>query len=120
MEVWMMSDEEADMASLRRLANKPLHEGLSTGLASQVYIIWHGWEMRSVTLVIHLVNQESHGAGVGNHEAVGAAQAVDKEQVPEWTVSERKEHLHMMQIPRRAGEEERARWVSEEDRGRRE
>ena len=30
-EVWMVVDAEADIASLRRLATKPLHEALSTG-----------------------------------------------------------------------------------------
>ena len=93
-EVWMVVDTEADMASLRRLASRPLHEALGTGLASQVYAIWHGLEMKKVPLVIHLVKQESHRAGVGNHEADRAAQAVDKEQEPEWRVAERKEHLH--------------------------
>ena len=33
-EVWMVVDAEADMASLRRLASRPLHEALGTGLAS--------------------------------------------------------------------------------------
>ena len=88
-EVWMVVDAEADMASLRRLASRPLHEALGTGLASQVYAIWHGLEMKEVPLVKHLVKQESHRAGVGNHEADGAAQAVDKEQEPEWRVPER-------------------------------
>ena len=37
--VLMVVDAEADMASLRRLATKPLHEALSTGLVSQVYTI---------------------------------------------------------------------------------
>ena len=82
-EVWMAVDAEADMASLRRLANRPLHEALVTGLALQVYTILHGLEMKKVPLVIHLVKQESHQARVGNHEADGAAQAVDKEQEPE-------------------------------------
>ena len=59
-EVWMVVDAEADMTSLRRLANRPLHEALGTGLASQVYTIWHGLEMRNVPLVIELVKQESH------------------------------------------------------------
>ena len=36
-EVWMGVVAEADMASLRRLASRPLHETLGTGLASQVY-----------------------------------------------------------------------------------
>ena len=67
-----------------------------------------------------LVKQESHRAGVRNHEANGAAQAVDKEQEPEWRVPERKEHLHLVHIPPRVGEEEKARWVVEEDRGKRE
>ena len=40
-EVWMVVDAEGDMASLRRLANRPLHEALGTGLESQVYAIWH-------------------------------------------------------------------------------
>ena len=71
-EVWMVVDAEADMASLRRLASRPLHEALGTGLSSQVYTIWHGLEMKKVPLVIHLVKQESHRAGVGNHEADGA------------------------------------------------
>ena len=47
-EVWMVVDAEADMASLRRLASRPLHEALGTGLASQVYAIWHGLEMKKV------------------------------------------------------------------------
>ena len=119
-EVWMVVDAEADMASLRRLASRPLHEALGTGLASQVYAIWHGLEMKKVPLLIHLVKQESHRAGGGNHEADGAAQAVDKEQEPEWKVPERKEHLHLVHIPPRVGEEEKARWVVEEDRGKRE
>ena len=119
-EVWMVVDAEADMASLRRLASRPLHEALGTGLASQVYAIWHGLEMKKVPLVIHLVKQESHRAGVGNHEADGAAQAVDKEQQPEWRVPERKEHLHLVHIPPRVGDEEKARWVVEEDRGQQE
>ena len=108
------------MAYLWRLASRPLHEALGTGLASQVYAIWHGLEMRKVPLVIHLVKQQSHRAGVGNHEADGAAQAVDKEQEPEWQVPERKDHLHLVHIPPRVGEEEKARWVVEEDRGKRE
>ena len=119
-EVWMVVDAEADMASLRRLAGRPLHEALGTGLASQVYAIWHGLEMTKVPPIIHLVRQESHRAGVGNHEADGAAQAVDKEQEPEWRVPERKEHLHLVHIPLRAGEEEKARWVVEGDRGKQE
>ena len=36
-EVWMAVEAEADMASLRRLASRPLHEALGTRLASQVY-----------------------------------------------------------------------------------
>ena len=113
-EVWMVVDAEGDMASLRRLASRPLHEALGTGLASQVYAIWHGLEMKKVPLVIHLVKQESHRAGVGNHEADGAAQAVDKEQEPEWRVPESKEHLDLVHIPPRVGEEVKARWVVEE------
>ena len=116
-EVWMVVDAEADMASLRRLASRPLHGALGTGLSSRGYAIWHGLEMKKVPLVIHMVKQESHRAGVGNHEADGAAQAVDKEQEPEWRVPERKEHLHLVHIPPRVGEEEKARWVVEEDRG---
>ena len=116
----MVVDAEAEMASLRRLATRPLHEALVPGLASQGYTIWHRLEMRSVPLGIHLVKQESHGAGAGNHEADGAAQAVDKEQEPKWRVPERKEALHMMHIPPKMGDEERARWVVEEGRGRRE
>ena len=119
-EMWMVVDAEADMASIRRLASWPLHEALGTGLASQVYAIWHGLGIKKVPLVIHLVKQESHRAGSGNHEADGAAQAVDMEQEPEWKVPERKEHLHLVHIPPRVGEEEKARWVVEEDRGKRE
>ena len=119
-EVWMVVDAEADMASLRRLASRSLHEALGTGLASQVYAIWHGLEMKNVPLVIHLIKQGSHRAGVGNHEADGAAQAVDKEQEREWRVPERKEHLHLGHIPPRVGEEEKDRCVVEEDRGKRE
>ena len=81
------------MASVRRLASRPLHEALGTGLASQVYAIGHGLEIKKVPLVIHLVKEESHRAGLGNHEADGAAQAVDKEQKPDWKVPERKKHL---------------------------
>ena len=119
-EVWMVVDAEAEMAFLRRLAAKPLHGALGTGLASQLYMIWHGLEMRSLPLVRHLVKQELHRAAVGNHAADGAAHAVDKKQEPESRVPERREHLHMMHIPPRVGEEERDRWVVEEDRGRRE
>ena len=119
-EVWMVVDAEADMASLRRLASRPLHEALRTRLASQVYAIWHRLEMKKVPLVIHLVKQESHRAGVGNHEADGAAQAVDKEQEPEWRVPERKEHLHLVHMPPRVKEEQKARWVVEQDRGQQE
>ena len=119
-EVWMVVDAEADMASLRRLASRPLHEALGTGLSSQVFAIWHGLEMKKVPLVIHLVKQELHRAGVGNHEADGAAQAVDKEQEPEWRVPESKEHLHSVHVPPRVVEEEKARWVVEEDRGKQE
>ena len=43
----------------------------------------HGLQIRNMPLVIHLVKQQSHPAGVGNHEADGAAQVVDKEQEPE-------------------------------------
>ena len=50
-EVWMVADAEADMASLRRLAGRPLHEALGTGLVSQVYAIWHGLEMTKVPLI---------------------------------------------------------------------
>ena len=56
----MVVDAEADMASLRRLVNKQTHEALGTELASLVYTIWHGLEIRSVLLHIHLVKQESH------------------------------------------------------------
>ena len=119
-EVWMVVDAEADMASLSRLGSRPLHEALGTGLASQVYAIWHRLEMRKVPLVIHLMKQQSHRAGVGNHEADGAAQAVDKEQESEWQVPERSKHLHLVHIPPRVGEEDKARWVVEEDIGRRE
>ena len=108
------------MASFRRLASRPLHEALGTGLASQVYAICHGLEMRKVPLVIHLVKQESTRAVVGNHEADEAAQAVDKEEEREWKVPERKEHLHLVHIPLRVGEEEKTRWLVEEDRGKRE
>ena len=94
-EMWMVVGAEPDMASLRRLATKRLHEALGTGLASQVYTIWHRLEMRSVPLVVYLVKQESHRASVGNHEADTASQAVDKELEPEWRVPERKEHLHI-------------------------
>ena len=119
-EVWMVVDAEADIVSLRRLASRPLHEALGTELASHVYARWHGLEMRKIPQVIHLVKQESHRAGVGNHEADGAAQAVDKEQEPEWRVPGRKEHLHLVHIPPRVGEEEKARWVVVEDRGKQE
>ena len=85
-EVWMVMDAEADMASVRRLATRPLHEPLGMGLAWQVYAIWHGLKMKKVPLVIHLVKQELHRAGAGNHEADGAAQAVDKGQEPQWRV----------------------------------
>ena len=119
-EVWMVVYADADMAFLRRKASRPLHESLGTGLASQVYAIWHELEMQKVPLVIHLVKEESHRAGVGSHEADGAAQALDKEQEPEWRVPERKEHLHLVHIPPRVGEEEKVRWVVEEDRGKRE
>ena len=119
-ELWMVVDAEADMASLRRLASRPLHEALGTGLASQVYAIWHGLEMKKVPLIIHLVKQESHRAEVGNHEADRAAQAVYKEQEPEWRLPERKEHLHLVHIPLRVGDEEKARWVVEEDGGKQE
>ena len=106
--MWMVVDAEADMALLRRLASRPLQEALGMGLGSQMYAIWHGLEMKEVPLIIHLVKQESHRAGVGDHEADGAAQAVDKEQEPEWRVPERKEHLHLVHIPRRVGNEEKA------------
>ena len=62
-------------------------------------------------LFIHLVKQESHRAGVGNHEADGAAQTVVMEREPEWRVPEGKAHLHMTHIPPRAEEEERSRLV---------
>ena len=119
-EVWMVVDAEADMASLRRLAYRPLHEALGTGLASPVYTIWHGLGMRKVPLVIHLVKRKSHRGGVGNHQADGAAQAVDKEQEREWRVPERRDHLHLIHIPPRVRDEERARPVVQEERGRRE
>ena len=119
-DVWIVGDAEADMASLRRLASRRLHEALGTGLESQVNAIWHGLEMKKVPLVIHLVKQESHRAGVGDHEGDGAAQAVDEDEEPEWRVPKRKEHLHLVHIPPRVGEEEKARWLVEEDRGKRE
>ena len=78
-EVWMVVDAEADMASLRKLTTKPLHEALATRLACQPYTIWHGLETTSLPLVIHLVRQDLPRAGVGNNEADGAAQAVDME-----------------------------------------
>ena len=91
------------MASLKRLAGRPLHEALGTRLASLVYTILHRLEMRKGPLVIHMVKQESHLARVGNHEANGAAQAVNKEQQPEWRVPERREHLHLIRTPPRLG-----------------
>ena len=33
-EMWMVVEAEGDMASLRRLVSRPLHEALGTGLAS--------------------------------------------------------------------------------------
>ena len=45
---------------------------------------------------------------------------MDNEQEPEWRVPERKEHLHLVHRPSRVGDEEKARWMVEEDRGRRE
>ena len=110
-EVGMVVDAGAGMASVRRLATKPPHAALGAGLASQMYRIWHGLETRSVPLFINLVKQELHPAGVGNHEADGAAQTVDMEREREWRVPGGKEHLHMMQIPPRVGEEEKARCV---------
>ena len=107
--MWMVVDLEADMASLRRLATKLLHEALNTGL-----------ETWSVLLVIHLVKQELHRAGVGNHEADEAAQTVDMVQERELRVPEGTEQLNMMQKPPRVGEEERSRSVVADDRGRRE
>ena len=106
-EVCIVVDGEADMASRRRLTSRPLHDALVTGLASQVSAVWHGLVMKKVPLVIHLVKPESHRAGVGNHEADGAAQAVDKEQKTEWRVPEREEYLHLMHIPPRLRDEER-------------
>ena len=44
---------------------------------------------------------------------------MDQVQEPERRVQERREHLHLINIPPRSGDEERARWVVEEDRGRR-
>ena len=105
---------------MRRLASRPLHKALGMGLASQVYAIWHGLEMKEMLLVIHLYKQQSHRARVGNHEGDGAAKAVDKVQEPEWRVPERKKHLHLGHIPPRVGEDQKARWVVEEDRGRQE
>ena len=119
-EVWMVVNAGADMASLRRLDTRPLYEALDTGLASQVYKIWHRLGMRSVSLVTHLVKQESHPAGVGNHEADGAAQAVHMEQETEPRVPDRKMHLQILHIPQEVAEDEGARWLVEEDRGRRE
>ena len=110
-EVGMVVDARADMASVRRLATKPPHAARGAGLASQMYRIWHGLETRSVPLFINLVKQESHRAGVGNHEADGAAQTVDMEREREWRVPGGKEHLHMMHISPRVGEDEKARWV---------
>ena len=69
-------------------------------------------------LVIHLVKQKSHRAGVGNHEADGVAQAVDMEQEPDWRLPERRDNLHLMHITPRVEDEERAKWVVEEDKGR--
>ena len=109
-EVWMVVDAEADMAFPRGLASRQLHEALGTGLAFKVYAIRHWLEMKKVPLVIHLVKQESHRAGVGSHEADGAAQAVDKEQEPEWRMPERKEHLHLVHIPPRVGERRQRGW----------
>ena len=54
--------------------------------------------------------------GVGNHDADAAAQTVDMEQEPDWRVPVGEEHLHMMHIPPRVGEEKGVRWVVEEDR----
>ena len=56
---WTLNSLFLQMASRRRLANRPLHEALGTGLASQVHTIWHLVEMRKVPLVLHQVKQES-------------------------------------------------------------
>ena len=62
-----------------------------------------------------------HGMkGKGDGTADGAAQAVNKEQEPEWRVPERGEHIHFVHIPPRVGDEEKARLVLEEDRGKQE
>ena len=45
---------------------------------------------------------------------------MNKEQEPEWRPPEGKEHLHLVHVPPRVGEEEKARWVVEEDRSKRE
>ena len=112
-EVWIVVDAEPDILSLRRLATWPLHEALGTGMASQVYTIWHGLDERRTPLVMHLVKQESHRAGMGNHEADGAAEMVDTEREPDWRVPERTGHLHLVHIPPRAGNKEKAQWVVE-------
>ena len=44
----MVVDAEADMAWLREIASRPLHEALGKGLASQVYAIWHGLEIHTL------------------------------------------------------------------------
>ena len=70
-EVWMAVDAEADMASLRRLASRPLHEALRTGLSSQVYAICHGLEMKKGPLVIHLGNRSHTGREWGIMRQMG-------------------------------------------------
>ena len=115
-EVWMVVDAEADMASLRRLASRPLHEAPGTGLASQVYAIWHGLEMKKVPLVIHLVKQESRGI----MRRMGRRKQWIRSRNQSAECQREKKHPHLVHIPPGVGEEEKARWVVEEDRGKQE
>ena len=107
-ELWLVVDAEADMATLRRVADKPMHEYLGTGQATQVFELWAALEDRHTPVTIHVVKQESHRCSTGNHKADAEAGRVIKTGEPVWRSPPTSEHLHLVLVPPKA---ERGMWV---------
>ena len=66
-EVWIVRDAEAYIATLRKMAEKPLHVAMATRLATQVSWLCKALERRHTQLTIHMIKQESHRYCLGNH-----------------------------------------------------
>ena len=64
-----MLDAETNVATMRRLVEKLLHEAIGTGRSTQVYALWGVLDERREPLRINVARQELHRCSVRKHEA---------------------------------------------------